>query len=38
METVNYRRNAITQFKDDNGNMVEDHEGKDALLYNAYKK
>jgi hypothetical protein len=37
MATVNYMRNAITQLKDDDGNMVQDHEGKAALLYNAYK-
>lgn len=32
MATVNFRRNAMTQLKDGNVNMVQDHESKAALL------
>ena len=37
MATVSYRKNTITQLKDDSGNMISDHEGKAALLLSAYK-
>jgi hypothetical protein len=37
MATVSYRKNTISCLKDDAGNMVFDHEGKAALLYQAYK-
>jgi len=32
-----YRRNAITSLRLDNGTTVEDHAGKEALIYHAYK-
>jgi len=37
MATVSYRRNTITQLKDEHGNLVSDHESKAALLLTAYK-
>ena len=37
MATVSYRRNAISQIKDEQGNWISDHEGKAALLYTSYK-
>jgi len=37
MATISYRKNAISQLKDDNGNWVVDHDGKAALLFLAYK-
>jgi hypothetical protein len=37
MATISYRRNAISQLKDDNGNWIVDHDGKTALLFLAYK-
>ena len=37
MATISYRKNAISQLKDNNGNWVADHDGKAALLFLAYK-
>ena len=37
MATISYRRNAISQLRDENGNWIADHDGKAALLYLAYK-
>ena len=37
MATIYYRRNAISQLRDENGNWIADHDGKAALLYLAYK-
>jgi len=37
MATTSYRKNTITQLKDEQGNMVSDHESKAALLLLAYK-
>ena len=37
MATTSYRKNTITQLKDEHGNMVSDHESKAALLLLAYK-
>jgi hypothetical protein len=37
MATINFRRNTITQLRDGNGNMIQDHEGKATLLFHAYK-
>ena len=37
MATISYRRNAISQLMDDNGNWIADHDEKAALLFLAYK-
>ena len=37
MAIVSHRKNAISSLKDDNGNFINDHEGKAALLYTAFK-
>ena len=37
MATISYRRNTISQLRDDNDNWVIDHHGKAVLLYVAYK-
>ena len=37
MATVSHRKNAISSLKDDNGNLVTDHETKAAMLYSAFK-
>jgi len=37
MATISYRRNTISQLKNDNDVFIVDHEGKVALLWSAYK-
>jgi hypothetical protein len=37
MATISYRKNTISCLKDAAGNLVFDHEGKAALLYQAFK-
>ena len=37
MATVSYRKNTITQLKDDNGIVVTDHASKAAILLVAFK-
>jgi len=37
MATMSYRKNTITQLKDDTGIMVVDHAGKTAILQLAFK-
>ena len=37
MAIVSHRKNSISSLKDDNGNFINDHEGKAALLYTAFK-
>ena len=37
MATISFRKNVISQLRDQNGNWIYDHEGKAALLYLAYK-
>ena len=37
MATISFRRNTITQLKDENGVLITDHEGKAGLLLMAYK-
>jgi len=37
MATISYRRNTISQLKNDNDVFIVDHEGKAALLWPAYK-
>ena len=37
MATISYRRNAISQVKNENGIWVQDHEGKAGILWNTFK-
>ena len=37
MATVSFRRNSIPSLRDDNGNVVTEHDDKAALLYSAFK-
>jgi len=37
MATVSFRRNTITQLKNDQGQIISDHDGRTALLWIAYR-
>ena len=37
MATVSFQRNTITQLKNDQGQVISDHDGKAALLWTAYR-
>lgn len=37
METISYRRNTITQLKNDQGVWIQEHEGKAGLLWSAFR-
>jgi hypothetical protein len=38
MATISHRRNSIPQLLNEQGQWVQDHEGKAGLLWNAFKK
>jgi hypothetical protein len=37
METISFKRNAISQLLNDSGAWIQDHDGKAALLWNSLK-
>ena len=37
MATVSFQRNTITQLKNDQGQIISDHDGMTALLWTAYR-
>jgi hypothetical protein len=38
MATNSYRRNTITQLQNENGDWIQDHEGKAGLLWTSYRQ
>ena len=37
MATTSYRKNTISQLRDENNQIISDHEGKAALLWSSFK-